>query len=116
MDIHERLKILRNRLKLSTRAFGKSVGLSGSVISNMENKRRNITERTVKDICREFNVNPDWLNNGCEPMFIDIFEDLDLADDVKDLAEIYSNLSTEDKSLVKKLVLSLGEKTFPYNS
>ena len=116
MDIHERLKILRSQLKLSTRAFGKFVGLSGSVISNMENKRRNITDRTVKDICREFNVNPDWLNNGNDPMFIDIFEGLDLVDDVKDLAKIYTNLTTDDKNLVKKLVLSLGEKIHPYNS
>ena len=110
MDIHDRIKHLREYLKLSTRAFGKSLGLSGSIISNIENKRRNLTERTAKDICREYNINPEWLINGTEPMVLDVFEGLDLPDEVKDLAENYSLLSENDKTLVKNLINSLAEK------
>ena len=110
MDSHERLKHLREHLGLSVRSFGKSVGLSGSVISNIENKRRNITDRTAKDICRIYNVNPDWLVNGNEPMIYDVFEGLKLTDDVKELAELYSKLNEYDKSLVKNLIGSLSIK------
>ena len=58
MDIHERLQYLRKQLKLTTRAFGASINMSGGAITNMEKGQRNITDRTVKDICREYNVNP----------------------------------------------------------
>ena len=61
MDIHERLQYLRKQLKLTTRAFGASINMSGGAITNMEKGQRNITDRTVKDICREYNVNPDCL-------------------------------------------------------
>jgi len=110
MNKNERLKILRKYLNLTTRAFGKSIGLSGSVISNIENGRRNMTKRTLKDICREYNVNPQWLINGIEPMFFNIFEGMELCDEVEDLTKLYSKLSDNDKTLIKRLIHSLSEK------
>jgi len=113
MDIHERLKHLRTQLKLTTRAFGKSINMSSGIITNMEKGRRNITERTIKDICREYNVNPDWLVYGNEPMFNDVFDGLDISEEVKGLTEQYSLLSDSDKALVKSLIDSLVEKVKP---
>lgn len=110
MDIHERLKYLREQLNLTTRAFGAAINMSGGAISNMEKGARNITERTVRDICREYNVNPDWLVNGAEPMFEDMTSRLDVDDDVKQLARQYSLLSADDRELVKKIINSLAEK------
>ena len=69
MNIHERLKLLRNELNLTTRAFGAAINMSGGAITNMEKGTRNITERTIRDICREYNVNFDWLPHRTEPMF-----------------------------------------------
>ena len=66
--------------------------MSGGAITNMEKGTRNITERTIRDVCREYNVNPDWLNNGIEPIFEDITCDLDVDDEVKQLAKQYSLL------------------------
>lgn len=110
MDIHERLKYLREQLNLTTRAFGAAINMSGGAITNMEKGARNITERTVRDICREYNVNPDWLVNGAEPMFEDMTSRLDVDDDVKQLARQYSLLSADDRELVKKIINSLAEK------
>lgn len=56
MNIHERLKYLRSQLNLTTRAFGESINMSGSAITNMEKGLRNVTNRTVYDICREYNI------------------------------------------------------------
>lgn len=110
MDIHERLKYLREQLNLTTRAFGASINMSGGAITNMEKGARNVTERTVRDICREYNVNPDWLVNGAEPMFEDVASQLDIDEDVKQLARQYSLLSAGDRELVKKIINSLAEK------
>ena len=110
MDIHERLRYLREQLNLTTRAFGASINMSGGAITNMEKGVRNITERTVRDICREYNVNPEWLANGAEPMFEDVTSQLDIDEDVKQLARQYSLLSADDRELVKKIINSLAEK------
>lgn len=110
MSIHERLKYLREQLNLTTRVFGASINMSGGAITNMEKGMRNITDRTVRDICREYNINPDWLVNGNEPMCEDIVKDLDINEEVKQLSKQYSLLCDEDRELVKNIINSLSEK------
>ena len=75
MEMYERIKDLRkNYLKLSQEAFGARLGVSRSVINNIE---RNALARPdqklslIKLICKEFSVNEDWLLNGNEPMFVE---------------------------------------------
>jgi len=109
MDIHERLSTLRAQLGLTTHAFGSSIHMTGGAVTNMEKGRREITERTIKDICREYRVNQAWLTTGDGEMF-DAQGDLTTCKDVKSLPESYSRLSEEDKSLVKNLIRSLAEK------
>ena len=109
MDICERLKFLRNQLNLTTRAFGSAINMSGGAITNMEKGIRNITDRTIRDICREYNVNPEWLINGNEPMFEDVTSELDIDDEVRQLTKQYSLLNNEDQELVKKLINTLNE-------
>ena len=110
MDIRERLKFLRDQLNLTTRAFGSTIDMSGGAITNMEKGTRNITDRTIRDICREYNVNPEWLINGNEPIFEDVTRELDIDDEVRQLTKQYSLLNNEDQELVKKLINSLAEK------
>ncbi len=111
MNIHERLKYLRENLNLTTRVFGATINMSGGAITNMEKGTRNITERTIRDICREYNVNSDWLINGIEPMFTDVTSDLEINDEVRQLAQQYSLLNDSDRELVKKMIDSLAEKS-----
>lgn len=110
MDIHERLRYLRKELNLTTRAFASAINMSGGAITNMEKGTRGITERTVRDICREYNVNPDWLVHGKEPIFRDVTSSLDIDEEVRLLARQYSRLTDADRELVRKLIDSLAEK------
>lgn len=110
MDIHERLHFLRKKLNLTTRAFGSAINMSGGAITNMEKGTRNITDRTVRDICREYNVNFEWLTQGTEPMFTDVTSSLNIDDEVKQLAQQYGLLNDADRILVKKMIDSLAEK------
>ena len=75
MEMHERIRDLRkNQLHLSQTAFGERLGVSRSVINNIE---LNILSRPeqklslIKLMCREFNVREDWLLNGTLPIFIE---------------------------------------------
>lgn len=111
MDIHSRLKLLRRHLNLTTRAFGASINMSGGAITNMENGTRNITDRTIRDICRQYNVNPIWLTDGMGPMFDISIDSPNTEDEIKQLVRQYSLLSDSDKDLVRRMVNSLAEKT-----
>ena len=72
MEIYERIKYLRKeKLHLSQEAFGKELGVSRSVINNIE---RNVLQRPeqkeplYKLICKEFNISYLWLTEGIEPI------------------------------------------------
>ena len=75
MEIYERIRELRKKhLKMSMEAFGKRLGVSLDVISNIENNRLARPDQKMtlyKLICSEFSVNEDWLLNGSDPMFIE---------------------------------------------
>lgn len=67
--MNTRIKELRNNLNLSQREFGNAIGLRSS-ISEIENGKAPITERTIIAICSKFNVNENWLKTGNGEMFI----------------------------------------------
>ena len=69
MTKNERVKELRNELKLSQAVFGKKIGVSQRQVAHIE-LGGNITERNFESICRVFNVNPQWLESGEYPMFV----------------------------------------------
>ena len=65
MEISHRVKYLRKDvIKINQDDFSKKIGLSRSNIANIETGRVKLTDRTISDICREFNVNEEWLRNG----------------------------------------------------
>ena len=52
--------------------FGEKLGVKKAAISAIENGNRNITEQMVKSICREYNVNYDYLMYDKGDMFDDL--------------------------------------------
>ncbi len=73
--IEDRILIIREKLELSQEEFGERIGVTKSTISLLERKLRNPSERVIRDICREFNINEEWLRNGVggeDNMFIDV--------------------------------------------
>ena len=70
--INERLKHLRkNVLRLTQSELGNTLGLGKAAVSKMESNTSTITEQNIKLICKEFNVNYDWLVDGKGEIFID---------------------------------------------
>lgn len=65
----ERIRQLRKTLKLNQSDFGKKVGVKGNTIGNYELGLRSPSEAVIFSICREFNVNEQWLRNGNGEMF-----------------------------------------------
>lgn len=67
--MNNRLLELRKTLKLNQVNFGSKINLKGNSISDLEKGKNKISERTIADICREYNVNEKWLREGTGPMF-----------------------------------------------
>lgn len=92
--MNERVKILRNELNLSQEEFGSKIGVTRSSISNIEKGSRNMSEQTIKSICREYNVNLSWLKYGEGNMFVNIPDTV-----IEELTEKY-NLDELDREIV----------------
>lgn len=77
--MHERIRDLRkNHLKMSQTVFGDRLGVSRDVIKNIELNTLARPEQKlslIRLMCKEFNVNEDWILNGNGPMLVqaDIF-------------------------------------------
>lgn len=88
MDICERIQVLRKHLKMSRRVFGEALGVSESVIVNIEFdrlKRPEQKEPIYKLICEKFDVNEEWLREGIGEMFEQLSLEEEIADFVGDL-------------------------------
>lgn len=65
----ERVKELRKKLGLTLEKFGEKLGVTKQTVSRIENGVNSLTDQMFKSICREFNVNEEWLRNGTGEMF-----------------------------------------------
>lgn len=105
----ERVKQVRKELGLSLEKFGEKIGLRKSSLSQIENGINNLTDQTIRGICREYNVSYDYLMDGEGEMFTDlpdtILDELciqyDLDDIDRKIMEIYLELPPEARQALK---------------
>ena len=122
--MNERIKYLRKDvLKLSQKDFAEQLNLSENFVWMVEKGNRIPSDRTISDICRIFNVNPEWLRNGAEPMLMPepdddtayINELLTAVDDpvvdiIKAFMGVYMTLNEEDKKKARAFAANLKSK------
>lgn len=79
--MNERLKKLRKALDLTQQDFASRIGVKRNTVATYEMGRSSPSDSAVSLICREFNVNEDWLRNGGsdDDMFVKLNEDEELA-------------------------------------
>ncbi len=74
MELYERIRLLRkDYLHMSQTEFGIKLGVSRSVIKNIELDalaRPDQKLSLIKLMCKEFSVNEEWLLHGSMPMFV----------------------------------------------
>ena len=98
------------------------IGLKKSALSLIESGRNAVTPQVVKSICREFNVNEEWLRDGTGEMFAipedetaaivsDLLESRNnqFYDLILDIVKTYQTLSPMDQDIIKKFCQQLAE-------
>lgn len=101
--LNERVKQLRKTLDLTMEKFGDRLGVKKNSISQIESGKNSLTEQMIKSICREFDVDEEWLRNGTGSMFIERTRDEEIA---KFIGTIQS---VDDDSFMKKFISMLAK-------
>ena len=94
--------------------------MKGSSFSLLENGKRNITDRVIRDVCREFNVDYIWLTTGKGEMFAsDEVEFARLVDRVMDSEDefvrgffkAFASLNVEQWDLLKDIASKISKNS-----
>ena len=103
MEQGHRVRNLRKELGLTLEKFGKSLGVGKTAISKIENGENSLTDQMIISICREFNVNEEWLRTGEGEMFVPLTRSEAIAEFAGSL------MKEEDASFKKRLVEALAK-------
>lgn len=112
--MNERIKKLRKALDLTQQEFADRLGVKRNTVGQWECGINNVTDATIVFLCKEFNVNEEWLRNGTGEMFLPVDRNADIARLTKQLLDeesdsfknrlisILSNLSVEEWQYLEK--------------
>lgn len=125
MTAGERIKLIRKSLGVTLEKFGEPLGVTKTAISRLENNVNSITDQMVLSICREYNVNEEWLRTGEGEMFVKLSPAEEVATYVSDLLEddgenplygiiiqimkTYSGLSPKSQEVIRDFARQLAE-------
>lgn len=114
----ERIKAIRKELGLTLEKFGEKLGVTKTTISRIEKGVNNLTDQMARSVCREYNVDYDYLMYGEGDMFTDlpktIVDELcmqfDLDDFDRAVVEMYLDLPAELRQAIKAKVKDMAQK------
>ena len=98
----DHIKKIRKELDLTQQKFADKLGVQRNTIAMYEMGRTLPSDAIMRSICREFNVNEDWLRTGQGEMFIKQTRDEQIA------SFIGSIQSSEDDSFKKRFISMLS--------
>ncbi len=114
--MNERIKLLRKKLDMTQEEFASKIKLSRNFIAQIESGAKAPSERTISDICREFNVRYQWLAEGIEP----IYDELDTRIDAimtgqnefaKNLFREFAKLDEDEWKTLEKLIKNIAKES-----
>lgn len=101
--MNERIKEIREYYSLSQKEFGERIELKQNSVAVVERGKRNLSERSINLICKEFSINKTWLLTGEGNMFNDITPSEEIESFLSTLA------ITGDENFKKRLILYLAQ-------
>ena len=119
--IGQRIKEIRKEEGKTQTEFAESIGIKQGHLTNLERGVSEITERTLQDICRVYNVSYEWLTTGEGETYISMSQEDQLKariseimqgqdDFAKALMFKVAHLETEQIRAILEFAQSLLEK------
>ena len=118
--MNNRIKEVRTKLKITQQEFADRIGCSRSGLANYEVGRNEPINSVIVAICREFNVNEEWLRTGNGEMFAPVNRDKEIeafmntvmksesADFRRRLVSVLSKLDSAEWKLLESMALKLA--------
>lgn len=101
--LNNRFKKIREARSITQQQFADKLKLSRNFVAQIEMGTKKPSERTINDICREFDVNENWLRNGTGEMFIKKSKDTQISDMLSDV------LKSDEKDFKRRLISALAK-------
>lgn len=121
-EIAERItKVIKDKAKTKTE-FAEKLNISQSFVSRLASGEKEPSDRTIADICREFDVNEDWLRTGQGDPYIQLSRDEELAqffgevmkgedpDFRRRILSVMSRLTTDEWALLEQMAWKLVDE------
>ena len=118
----DRIKKIRKELDLTQQKFAEKIGVKQNTVAQYEMGRNIPIDSVISLICREFNVNEQWLRDGAGEMFIERTRDEQIASFVgsiqasaddsfkKRFISMLSALDESEWEVLEKMTLMLHDK------
>lgn len=79
IKLKDRFKELRKELNVTQQEFADKLKISRNFVAQLEMGSKVPSDRTIDDVCREFNVNEEWLRTGNGDMFVPGIKDKQIS-------------------------------------
>lgn len=116
-------RLIQDRTGGNKSKFARQLNVTPAYISKLCKDKENIpSDRTIADICREFNVNENWLRTGRGDPYIQLSRDEELAQFFGDvmkgedpdfrrrLLSVMSRLTTDEWALLEQMAWKLVDE------
>lgn len=117
----ERIAMVIEDANIKKVQFAEAIKVDQSFVSQLVAGKRNPSDRTIRDICREYGISREWLVDGKGEMKAErsesdeldkIFAEIGASDDelVKAAIRVYWRLDEKEKAAIRKLTSDLAEE------
>lgn len=101
MTLGERIKWIRTENKETQEVFSKNISIKRNTLAMIESQNKNTSDLVISAICREYNVNENWLRSGVgEP-----FNHLSRYDE---LSSFFGNLMKSEPDVRHRLIAAIA--------
>lgn len=118
MELHERMKLIREESGDTITACAQKIGVTRSAVSLIEGGKNKASNQTIEIFCREYGVNKGWLETGEGEMkkppldevaaivsdVLDVGEDDPFYHFVLDLLRSYQKLDAKSRQVIQRLI------------
>ena len=108
-EIGTRVKKVRLRKGISQEQFGEIIGIKKAAVSKIENGENSLSKGNLLAICRQFNVNKEWLINGNGEMFTPKSKEDEIRNFYENAISSNSDIAKIQRKFISTLV-SLDEE------
>lgn len=120
----DRIKKIRQEFNLTQQEFADRIGVSRNNIASYETGKSCLGVAVISLICREFNVNEEWLRNGTGEMFLPSNRYTEIARLTKQLLDeeedsfknrfisMLANLNVEEWKLLERKLKQLYDENY----